>query len=346
MKSTNPSAKIGRTAAPAAIVLPPPMLHTRWLHYRLLMGDSNEALRAQLTADDLPAPADAILNAIRSAFDLPRVFNPTSRTHKASRAFILGSDCWPLFEQHDMREQALRILRAPRVREVVESGALLGVPHAAVVTTLATHLRLTDVTSGALQIYGSAFFETSRFTRAQLKIVVQQSVRQAVVRVAGGEEDGPPVRRALSSDPRMVAVSLPSSPVAWNAVLMAMGFAPGRFELAKIVDQLETVAATRAAQALLRGGRDDERRAEGFTRVLRGLREIHGGAVSPDDELKNKLMQFKMQNDTSPVVGINELRRRGEEVTTDLVPPMDPHVERGDPFGDDAEGFDEAVGDR
>jgi hypothetical protein len=326
-------------------VAPPPMLHRGWIDYRLLSGDTNQALRVLLTNDDLPVPTDEILNTVRTLLAAPKGFDPTSKPNKTNVPFVYRLDCRPLILEPQARDKALEILRTPRVRELVEAGLLLGVPLSAIITTLAAHLKMTNVTEAAVQMFRVAFFDTDVVTRAQLKVAVQQRARQAVLRVVGGEEDSPAARRAISADARMVAVSLPSSPIAWNAVLMSMGYTPGKHELPKILDHLEQLAATRAAQALLRAGRDDERRSEAFVRVLSNLRQIHAGATSPEQEMAAKILQFKMKTERESLMTVADLRARGEDVTVDVVPAIDPRADVSQPLGDDGENFDAAVGD-
>src|SRR5262249_15000342 len=151
--------------------------------------------------------------------------------------------------------------------------------------------------------------------RSQLRVLVQAHVRQAVTRVVHGEDDGPAARRAIASDARTIAVTLAASPTAWASVLLAVGIVPRRHDLSKLIGELEEVAATRAAQALLRGGPHDERRAEGFVGVLRNLREIQATVAAPQEDLANRL-RLRLVTDRSVPPNIHELRARGEEVST------------------------------
>jgi hypothetical protein len=148
-------------------------------------------------------------------------------------------------------------------------------------------------------------------------VLVRARVRQAVLRVADGDADGPAAKRAVEADARTLAVMLAASPSAWSAVRLSLGFSPSRNDLSMAVGELAQVATARAAQALLRGGPDDERRAESFTSVLRNLRQISDGLETPGADLERQLLQIRLRSDPSPVKTVDELRGLGDEVTTD-----------------------------
>lgn len=71
--------------------------------------------------------------------------------------------------------------------------------------------------------------------------------------------------------------------------------------------------------------------------VLRGLRDIHAGATSPDEELTARLMKFQLKTESTPMMSVDDLRRRGQSVTTDIVPAVAPDEPQGDVFGDEGE---------
>lgn len=143
----------------------------------------------------------------------------------------------------------------------------------------------------------------------------------------------------------MLAVSMSKSPLGLDVLLLAAGLSPGRRELSRALVELENVTTTRVAQALLRGGRDDDKRALGFTNVLRGLREIHTGATSPQDELAAKMRQFRLKTETQKMPSVADLRARGDDVTTDVVPAIDPRTDMSGPRDDEREIPEDAAGE-
>jgi hypothetical protein len=337
--------KANRARSPAVpTVAPVPMPHGRWLRCLLLQGHANGAIRTLLANDDLPPSSDAALNVLRSSLIPPKGFQPTSTTHTASVEYVRQLGLEPVFRQTPEMQQALVLLRTPRARELVESAMLIGVPGPAIVQVLATHLRM-NITVAALEMYAATFFDTATLTRAQLRLVVQARVRQSVVRVAGGDEDGPAARRAIAADGRMLAVSMSKSPLGLDVLLLAAGLSPGRRELSRALVELENVTTTCVASALLRGGRDDDKRALGFTNVLRGLREIHTGASSPQDELAAKMRQFRLKTETQKMPSVADLQARGDDVTTDVVPAIDPRTDMSGPRDDEREIPEDAAGE-
>jgi hypothetical protein len=317
--ATKTNKKKNVRSPPSPVRRPPPMLHAAWMKYLLLCGQANDVVRARLLDGDLPAPADDELDAMRAALTPPKGFKPTSTKHKPSLEYVEQMKLGPWVYKTAEANQALVLLRSPRPRELVEAAVVTGVPLVAVVKILAVHMNM-NVTTAMLKLYVSTFFDVGTVSRSQLRVLVQQRVRQGVLRVVGGEEDAPTARRAIAADARTVAMSLSASVLGWGAVLMAMGIAPAKQDLPKLLDELGNVAAVRTAHALLRGGRDDERRAAGFAGVLQTVRRLREGAESPDDALRKQLLQFNIRHDETPLTTVNELRARGEGVTCDVVP--------------------------
>jgi hypothetical protein len=302
--------------------LRPVGLCTRWLLVLLLRGQSNDAIHAALVADDLPCPTDAELDHLRTEH-VPKPFRPTSAKHKS---LLVKLGIAPFFQNTPEAEQALVLLREPRARELVEAGLIVGVPQTAIEQTLPALGQLA-LSSAAIELYEKIFFDVSAFTRAQLRVLVHARVRTAVMRMASHPEDEPAARRAIDSDARSVAMALPASPLAWSAVLMALGHAPSKFDLARVVRQMESLAVQRVSDALLRGGADDDRRAVGYIGVLEKISTIRAAVVPPDAALLNKMSVLRLRHDTQTLPTVGDLRAAGNEVTVDMGPPLESCVD-------------------
>ena len=58
------------------------------------------------------------------------------------------------------------------------------------------------------------------------------------------------------------------------------------------------------------------------------------------------MRQFRLKTETQRMPSVADLRARGDEITTDVVPAIDPRTDMGGPSGDDeCEAFDAAAGD-
>jgi hypothetical protein len=295
------------------------ILHRRWVLFLLLEGHTTEAVRRFLQVDDLPCPDDAELDAMRAENPPPKGFKPFSGKHVASVAFIQKLGLEPLFRQHPEVNEAVDILRRPRSRELVESALIIGVPPTAIARMLTAHLHH-EVARAGIEAYRRCFFDTSAVVRAQLKVLVEARVRLAVRRAISGDDDEASARRAIANDARTVASALPSSPLALQAIFLALGLSPGRQELGEVIKQMETLAVIRAGQALLRGEPDDERRAEAYTGVLRNVQAIKEMVVVPDAELHQKLRTLALRTDKTPVITAAQLIAKGDMVTVDIAP--------------------------
>ncbi len=305
-KARSSRSRKSATAMPA----PPPMLHARWLAYLLITGHTTKAIRQLCKDVDLPAPSDEVLGQLRAT--LPLQEGGTLPPAK-QKALLEQLGLAHLAGETPVAGEAFVILRTPRVRELVEAAHLLAVPADRVTATLATHLGV-GISVEGLKAYTAFFFDCSRATRSQLRVLVQARVRQAVLRVVGDDADGTAAKRAIEADARTLAVTLASSPSAWSAVLLALGLPTGRNDLSKAVGELAQVATARAAQALLRGGPDDERRAESFTGVLRNLRQISEDLKTPGADLERQLLQIRLRCDPTEAKTLDDLRRAGDEV--------------------------------
>jgi hypothetical protein len=294
-------------------------LHRRWVLFLILQGHQNELVRRLLAIDDLPCADDAELDAMRAEYTTPKGFKPLSERHAPSVAFLQHVGLESLFREGPGVKEAVSILRHPRPRELAEAALVLGVPAAAIARMLTTHLHH-EVTPRAIETYRRCFFDTSVVVRAQLKVLVEARVRFAVRRAISGEDDEVAARRAIAADARTIASALPSSPIALQAVFLALGLSPGRQELGDVLRQMETLSVIRAGQALLRGEPDDERRAEAFTGVLRQIQGIKEMVVVPDAELHKKLRSISLMTDNRPAVTMAELTAQGDQVTVDLAP--------------------------
>jgi hypothetical protein len=85
---------------------------------------------------------------------------------------------------------------------------------------------------------------------------------------------------------------------------------------------MESVAALPVAEALLRGGHDDERRAGGYAAVLEKLSMIKAAVVPPDAALMKKLSVLRLRTSSKAVPTTAELC--GTSVTVDMAPPIGP----------------------
>jgi hypothetical protein len=288
----------------------------RWVLVLLLQGLSNDVMRAALAGDDLPCPSDELLDAYRREY-LPAKFKPRSTKGKALLA-RLGIE--EFFTVAPEAEQAQALLRQPKARELLESALLVVVPFEAIVRTLSICLH-TVVSRPTIKLYKRVFFDVDSVSRAALRVEVHTRVRIAVQAVVTDPADEPAARRAMRGDARSIAMTMPASPLAWAGVLLAMGFPPTRFELPRVVGQLESIAALRLSEALLRGGAADERRAGGYAAVLEKVSAIRQAVVPPDAALEKKLRVLRLRTSSEKTPTVSDLRAAGCDVTVDLGPP-------------------------
>jgi hypothetical protein len=194
-------------------------LHGRWTLFKILEGKPNSQIRQELNERYLPCASDAELNARRRAHRRPAGFSLELPLNPVSQCFLLRRNLDRVAAGASDSERAISLLRGARVRELIESALLLGVPECAIVTATKALLE-TDIDSNEVHAYGDLFFRLELFTRAQVRILVEERVRCTLAGI------GTPAatEKALGCDGRMVALSLPATPSSWIKVLVTMGF--------------------------------------------------------------------------------------------------------------------------
>ena len=272
----------------------------------------NGAIRASLENDGIACPTDVELDLARAEYVPGR-----NKKDRKARALLEQLDIAEFVPMSTKAEQAVELLRHPRARELVEAGAVIGVPAAAVAQTAHKCLRL-EVAPETIAGFWHTFFDVSLFTRAQLRLAVREHVAAGIVGATGADDDS--LRRAVDSDARVMATALPAVPASWAATLMALGCAPGRHELADAVGPMMSAAVVRATEALNRGRHGDEIRAKAFVDIIEKLHQIRAAVVTPGQELAKQLTGFKLRHDAAPMKSVHELRAAGAEVTVDIAP--------------------------
>ena len=302
---------------PALLVVRP---DRRFIEALLLEGHSPAFIERVLGNADLPVPTDDELDSIRSGLPpTPKAFKPRAASHKPSAGYLERLGLLPYFRDTPEWQQARAVLAAPRVREVVESGLVLTVPLDQLGHIVRLQLRH-HVSPAALAVYAALLLDVSSIGRSQLRVVVRERVRLAVLRVHGDDPAEAGITRAVDADARTLATTLPSSKLAWGSVLLQLGFQLNRLELPTVIDHVADVAAIRAAAMVLRGAPGDEEVAERFTNILAKMKGVRASINAPDLELHQALAKFTLKTDDRPVMNVAQLRARGEEVSTGSMP--------------------------
>jgi hypothetical protein len=176
------------------------------------------------------------------------------------------------------------------------------------------------VSEQGLELYNYVYFDGASVSRQDLKLLVERHVRNLAT-ISAAPDDVAAVRRAVRADARTVAASLSQGTLAWSAVLLSLGWMPPRADLDNVLTQVETLAATRAGQALIRNTRDDATRAERFMNVLQRAREVHAGVSRPEELLVRQMSSVRLRTSDARVPHIDDVTCAGSR-TIDVVPPL------------------------
>lgn len=301
-----------------------PRLDSRWIRFLITSGRSDAQIERDLANDNLSPVSAADLASLRAELVAPKPFKPTDEDHQPSQSFLRAHQLAPLFLQTQERDAALRILRSPRHREVVEAALVVGVPETALCRLLAERVGF-QTTVEAVKCFAATFFDHTCVTRAELQVLVHERIQQELSRVVS---DRAGLRRAMSSDARAVAVAVAGSRFGWAVVSLRFGWSSS-VKLSASLKELENLATVRAGEALMRGRRDDERRALAFIGVLEKTRAISESLAEPTESLA-KAFAVTVVHDATRLPTVADLGVAGDEVGSLEATPADMNADPTD----------------
>jgi len=296
-------------------------LDLRWLRVLVLERRSAAFIARTFENSDLPVPSVEELAGIQETLNVPKNFRPTSTSHKPSIAFVEKLGLTPYFRNTPEWRGARHILdSSSRMRALVEAGLIAGVPTKDLVEVVRLTLR-EELSEHDVALYSRMFFDVGSTSRSVLRALVATRVRLAVLRSLGADADERVVAQLVESDGRCLAATLPScSKVAWCSVLLALGHAPSRIDLPRMLDHVGDLAAMRAGAMVLRGGAGDEEVAERYAGVLVKLRQVRATINVPDEELHKRLAKIALRTDDQSVLTASELLARGDGLAVNNLP--------------------------
>jgi hypothetical protein len=71
--------------------------------------------------------------------------------------------------------------------------------------------------------------------------------------------------------------------------------------------------------------------------VLQKVREIVATVVTPESQLTKQLVSFRLRHEVKPLVTVQELRARGDEVSVDILGPPVVEYDGGEEIVDNVE---------
>ncbi len=142
------------SAGPATVFAQPVrVLHKRYIVAQILLGYTNDAIRAMLEQEDLDEVDGVTLDRLRAGLRPPKRFATLSRRHRPSLAFLDSQGIRELVHETKEAEEALFVLRTPRARELVEVALIARVPASAILGQLRhQHVAISEPAIGLFEI--------------------------------------------------------------------------------------------------------------------------------------------------------------------------------------------------
>jgi hypothetical protein len=203
-------------------------LHGRWTTWLLLQGASNSAVRRKLADIGLPCASPSELNRRRQELSPPRDFTTAPPFTFATKTFLEQLRLWRVAEGTSDVHRAMGVLRTPVVREIVETGLLLGVPHATIADSV-QELAGWSLWPEQVEAFAALYFRMEVLTRGQLRIAIENRVRAELARVVTTDTSPAVIAGALAADVRVAAANQPPVPASWPKLLTDARLAPARW---------------------------------------------------------------------------------------------------------------------
>lgn len=311
-----------------------------YLKYLVVHPDkyTNEYITTVCERQQLDVLGDWYLDILRVKYVPPVPFYPSDSLHNKSQRFLFKEKIQQLFLPDEDMRRTLELLDRPRAKEFVEASLVSGAPEELIAHALGPQRKFV-CTEKAIHYYRHFFWNIELVDTTELKALLQLRVPNAE-QITDGQKKraASALHKVLKEDPRVIAASLPQSPLTALMSQMRMGLMPRNLNLGDVVEATRRMAAVRALEAVSRDDAFASKRALEYTMVARNMTEMLEMIVRPDDRLREELSTIALRTEEGPVPYIHELSE-GEH-TTELSPRVIQHEPRGDgsPSDDGAGG--------
>jgi len=267
---------------------------------------SNDQITELCEKQQLDYVSDAYLDGLRASCVPPVPFYPFDTLHTKSQRFLYKEKLQQLFLPDEDMKITLKLLKHARGKEFVEAMVLSGA-HAEIVASALGQHRNFPCTPKAVGYYRHFFWNVDLVDTTELRALLQLRAPNADDVPDKQKKTAKALNKIFRDDPRMVAASLPNSPLVALMSQMRMGLMPRNVDLVGMLETVRTVATIRTLEAAMLGGPFDSKKALEFSTVARNMTEMLETVVKPDDKLREELATIALRTEEGPVPYIHEL---------------------------------------
>lgn len=260
------------------------------------------------------------IQRLRSLYLPPEPFYPFDLKHEPSQRFLRREKIWGLYypTRDEPAALAWRILCAPRAKEFVETMVISSAPEKLIAENVYKRFRI-PVIESSIHKYKHYFWNLDLLDGTDLRTLL-------MLRAETGSDDADKVtalearlrRKASYTDPRRVAADLPYSPVTALLAQMRMGALPDNLNLARVLEVARGATSLRFLEAVLHGGPEDSGKALNYITAAKISSEMLKELSSPEEELKKKLLELRLNKRSNTVQSIKQLSQGN--YTTEIAP--------------------------
>lgn len=281
-------------------------------------GYTTEQILDRLYAEGLDPIGVSYISAVRLNMAVtPTPFCPNDKTHRLSRRFLLAEGIYDYFHQEDAFKIARNMLKAPKVKEYLETMLILGVPAERIAVGARKH-GAPYCTPEAVTMYAHYYWCMDMVDSVQARALLEARVytyeRSSDV---GVKRLGEAVKKASWHDPRRAAAKMPSSPFSAVVAQIQMGYLPSAADKKKVLEVINTLLLARAYEKVLENGQDMPAQLQSLAGAIEAFDRVGEKLATPDSALREQLNSLAIATTTTSLPLIGTLT--GGQHTKDLV---------------------------
>jgi len=271
-----------------------------YLKYLLLVPTKHDNKRVMeiCSHQQIDTVGSWYLDKLRGQLHPPKPFRPRDVDHAPSQRYIMLEGVHRLFHFDDTMEACVRFLEKPRIKEFIESMALLGAPASAIAQGIqARHNHRCKARD--IERFLKFFWDINLLDSTEMRAIIEMrkyAVEQSDISEIRDQYQA--VKQAFWSDPRRIAADLPSSPVTALIAQMKMGLMPSKLDTARVLQSAMQVMSVRVLEMAINNGPKDSMKVADYANAMRAVRETLEGIVKPDEELQKQLRSISLRTDS------------------------------------------------
>jgi len=266
------------------------------------------------------------LEGVKSEITLPMNFNRIDARHMPSVKYLMNERVYRYFHRDTAMNRAVELLEKPKVKEVIETLSLSGVPYAEIAKAVTTKYR-EYADEEVIEVFLHYFWNLSLLDSVEIRTIIGMRAEESAKLLPPSLRKS--ARYASFNDPKRLAASMPASPWAAKLALLQMGVSPGGLNLADLVEQAKAMALLRVNAALVETDPTASERAANYVSVVKNMFDLSREIAEPTEDIVSKAKKLRMRAETGNLPSVHSIT--GGNHTASLLPTSEDKEEGDDP---------------